>query len=150
MIRPAILDDVPALVDMGRRFHGASGYETFIPLVEGDLARSLRRIIRSSDARIVVYEAGGVIAGVAGVATVRSFFNKDVLIGVEQFVFLDNEHRGRRVADDLITRLEDEARDIGCKTMTLIGLENCLPDIVHDIYVRHGYELVEHAYMKRL
>jgi GNAT superfamily N-acetyltransferase len=151
VIRLATLEDVPALVLMGLAFHEASGYAPFISINAMSLAKSLRRIIRAEEnARLVVYDRAGVVVAAAGVVTTPSYFNADVIVGTEQFIFVSPDFRGAAHGSKLIDALEKSAKELGCQTLSLACLETLSPDLLHDVYLAHGYTLMEHMYIKRL
>jgi len=151
VIRPGRLEDVPALIPMGLAFHKASGYAPFIPIDSISLAKSLRRMIRAEgNARLVVFEQAGVVMAAAGVVTMPSYFNAGIVIGIEQFIFVSPDFRGASHGSKLIDALEKAAKDLGCQTMSLVCLQHLSPDLLHDVYLAHGYTLMEHMYIKRL
>ncbi len=151
MIRPARLEDIPALIPMGLAFHSASGYGSFISIDAISLAKSLRRMIRAEgNARLIVYERAGVVMAAAGVITMPSFFNADVIVGSEQFIFVSPDFRGASHGSKLIEALEKVAKELGCQTLSLACLETLSPELLHNVYLSHGYTLMEHMYIKRL
>lgn len=148
MIRLATLDDANEIIKIGIQFHKESGLEPLIPLDISWYSISVRKMIRAPDADIVVLDLGG-IKGAAALVTQRCFFNKDHIMGVEQFFWIYPEYRGRH-GKALMEGLEQRAKIIGCSTITMVTLQALKPEATGRFYVKNGYTPLEHAYVKSL
>lgn len=150
-LRLATVEDVPWLVRLGRQFHAASGYAATIPLDEDDLAKSMRRIIRSRDAFLLVQvDDMDVVHGAIAIASARSFFNASVTVGVEQFFWVDSHARRRGVGRSILRRAVELSRGVGISVLTMVSLEALEPGTAGEFYESEGFTLAEHSYVKRL
>jgi hypothetical protein len=147
-MRRATPSDLSALIELGEEFYNASGYESYLPLDKAHTAKSLRKMIHSPQASVLVYETSLGILGSVGLATMPSYFSKNI-IAIEQFIWVQPQARGKML-ELLIPALEDEARRLNCTVLTLIALENLRPKAVGRLYENKGYVRMENAYIKRL
>ena len=148
-VRRAEPRDVTSLVYLGVTFHSSAKLEDTYPFEAEHLARSLRRLLRSSNACILVACEGDKIVGTAGFVTTTSFFTR-VVAAYEHFWWVSPEYRGLKNGQALLVALEEEARKMGCSVMQMIALEALSPERVGAFYEANGYVPQERIYMKRL
>jgi GNAT superfamily N-acetyltransferase len=148
-IRRAEIQDVTKLVRLGEMFHTEAEAAAYIPLDQESLAQSFRMQIRASNASILVITKHDEIVGAAGLGMARNFFNKNVLVGIEQFFWVTPEHRGG-LGLKLIRGLEAEARELKCTHLIMISLEAVKPLATGRFYERLGYKCLEHSYIRKL
>jgi GNAT superfamily N-acetyltransferase len=147
MIRPATVEDVETIVDLGEIFHGQAGWADIADYVGEDCAASLTAMVESPDAIVLVAEEGGEIVGMAGGVTYPLYFNRGHRSGQELFWWV---RPGCRVGGKLLEALEGEARLLGCQSWAMIALDKIEPELMGRLYRRRGYRASEHTYMKRL
>lgn len=149
MIREAVLADIPALVAMGREFHGAAGWGDITSFSDEDCAQTLSNMIASDDAIIMVADRDGEIIGMSGGVTTPIYFNYGHKTGQELFFWMRPDARNGEGAR-LLAALEDAARAKGCQSWAMIALDKIRPEATGALYRRRGYRPAEHSWIKRL
>lgn len=149
MIRRALLDDVPAIAEIGERFHDLAGWHDVAEYVGEDCSATLITMIESAEHIVLVAEVEGKIVGIAGGLTFPLYFNHAHRSGQELFLYVEPGLRDG-TGGRLLTALEDEARAIGCKSWAMIALDKVEPELTGRLYRRRGYRASEHSYIKRL
>lgn len=145
MIRHAAPEDIPACVEMVRQFHTAAGLESTAAFVAEDFALTLERMIDAEEGILLVADDGGPI-GMAGGLAYPMYFNHAHKTGQEMFWWVLPDRRG--VGAELLSALEAEARQRGCKSWAMIGLEGMKS--VDSLYERRGYRPFERLWIKEL
>ena len=141
MIRSATLDDVPALLEMGARFHAMSPWSGF-PLDRDRLEENLRGFIASDHAAILVLDN---LRGAVGVFVAQAYFAA-ATVAQEMFWYCEAPSQGLALLD----AAEAWAKDKGADIMTMIRLEGVENERMDKIYRRRGYAPTEHNYMRAL
>lgn len=139
--RLAGIEDIPPLIELLREFAEASQYG-----IGYDEESIEETIISLLDHVLVVY--GDPPVGVAGAVIGPVFYNKHEKQAVELFWWVKPECRG--VGRFLIEKLESESKRKGAKRIAMLCLESLSPEKVGEMYVKNGYVLKEHGYMKEL
>lgn len=148
MIRRATPGDVCAIAALGAGFHDLAGWSDVAGYSAADCEASLRWMIDSADAVLLVAECDGDVVGMAGGIAAPLYFNFAHKHGQELFFFIAPEHRGFGGA--LLDALEAEARVIGCASWQMIALDRVNPEATGRLYQRRGYRASEHSFIKRL
>jgi GNAT superfamily N-acetyltransferase len=141
MIRAATADDVPRLVEMGRRFRSETGYAKVLaenPAKMAELATQL-----AATGGLLVSERNGALVGMLGYVIYPHFISGETTCN-EAFWWVEPEHRGEGVK--LLREAEKRAKEAGAKNMAMIAPN----DRVANLYRRMGYEFVESAYQRTL
>jgi GNAT superfamily N-acetyltransferase len=139
-IRPATLDDVPAMVDLNRQL----GY----PTTEPELRTRLEPILASAaDAVLVADETDKPVAWIH-VAIERTLEATDV--AVVRGLVVDETHRSGGVGLALLTAAEAWAKQHGCVAVTVRS--RVVRERAHRFYEREGYVRVKtsHVFTKPL
>ncbi len=147
MIRAAVLDDVPALLDMAVQFHASSGYSRFISLDKQVVQYLLRSLIEMPTGAVFVAESfGGELSG-AILGMIVPHFIAGQQVATELGWWVDPGSRGL-TGPRLLERFEKWAKDSGAMLITMIEP----PDSpkVGALYERRGYACIEKSYMKAL
>lgn len=147
MIRPATPGDMAALVEMGARFHAASGLAETAGFVAQDFAATAGRMIEDEAAILLVAETGEQCLGMAGALTFPFYSNGSHRTAQEVFWWVEPAARGN-VGVALLDGLENEAMARGCASMIMIELDHLKP--VGPLYARRGYKRAEHSWIRRL
>lgn len=148
MIRPATVDDIPAIAQLGEMFHAQAGWDE-IPYRMQDCAASLTAFFAADCFICLVSETNGEIDGMAAGAISPVYFNQDHLSGEELFWWVaDNapQMTGMRLLDGL----EKAALDRGCLTWQMKSLARLNGDRMAALYERRGYRSSEQSFIKRL
>ena len=141
MIRAATSDDVPRLVEMGRRFRAETGYARHLaenPAKMAELATQL-----ADAGSLLVSERNGAIVGMLGWIVYPHFISGEMM-GTEVFWWVEPECRGEGIK--LLREAERVARTQGAAKMQMIAPT----DRVATLYQRLGYEFVEAGYQRAL
>ena len=144
-VRLATAADIPALVEMGARFHAFSADP--VPYCRDSAALSAQGLLQMGFALIA--ERDGEAVGMIGVAVVPLFFNARTQLAQELMWWVADDARGTGAALALLRAAEDEARARGAGRLQMIALANS-PDHVALIYTRLGFRHCETAYVKEL
>jgi GNAT superfamily N-acetyltransferase len=147
MIRPATLEDMPRLVEMGERFFKTAGWEDIAEWDDASITRTLTHLIEQDVGAIFVLDDGAQLVGMAGGMLNPFYFNLHHLTGQELFWWVEPEHRGQ--GSLLFDALEGWARDAGAQSFSMIALDNIRPELMGRIYRMRGYRAAEHSYIKR-
>ncbi len=143
MIRAADLDDIPRLVDMGRRFIEETEYRSAIGFNHHALAALMRKLIAMGDGAIFVLTPAQTPVGMIGVHVFAHPLSGETF-AAEVFWGVDPEWRGP--GKTLVTIAEDWARGKGAVKMHMISPS----DKVARAYRRLGYAKLEEHYQKDL
>lgn len=149
MIRPARLDDMPAMLALLADFHAASGMGAVAPYCAESMAATLARMMDNNAAILLVAEHNGDVVGVAGGSVFPAYWNQAQTIGQESFWWADPAHRGR-IGPAMLENLEQEARNRGAVRFLMVCLEALRPTAVGELYRRRGYEALEHSYVRAI
>lgn len=150
MIRKAEFSDVPAMLEIGRRFHSATLYATYGATFSPEkLGESLSNYLSSSDACVLVAEKNGALVGVACAVKTQLYMSDDD-VAVELFWWVEPEARGGTLAIRLMNHLEQWATQAGCKCMAMSSMATIEGSPADDIYSRRGYRNIEKSWIKGL
>lgn len=139
MVREAVGADIPAILDLGERFHGLSPWRDR-PFNRDATEQTVRNLIASPHGALL-FNGAGILGGV-----LAPIYFGGGLIAQELFWFAD---RGGR---ELIKGFEGWARDNGADGVLMVNLAlNARTDALMDrMYQRMGYGLRERHYWKDL
>lgn len=154
-IRPATMDDVPAIVAMAQRFYPDSPY----PSIYGDMPEeqaaglAIVAMYGMAEAGIVpgvmlVAERDGVLVGMLCCHIDPATFTPAV-IAAELVWWVEPEHRGGMTAVRLLLSGENDAREKGATVINMSALATS-PEEAHMIYMKLGYAPTHTVYTKRL
>ena len=149
MIREAESGDIPAIVEMGVRFHAASGYADITGYDRLSAARTFENLIASPDGMILVWEDEGAITGTAAALAFPFFFNSAHRHAQEFFWWCEPSARGR-AGPALLVALEKWAIAVGVQSLALASLASMRPNAVGRLYERAGYRASDATYVKGL
>ena len=144
-VRPATDRDLPAIVELGRRFHACSGEAVAYDVNSADAtARGLMQM-----GFVLLAEAGEGPVGMIGVAVVPMFFNYARTLAQELMWWVDEDGRSAGTALALLRAAEAEARARGACRLQMIALASSPPHVAR-LYERLGYQHRETAFSKDL
>lgn len=136
MIRPATLDDIPGLLEMGKRFADEAGVTARIGWDDESVADMLAGLIESPDG-IVLVSAKGMIGGYVAAHP----FNRNVRMFVELFWRAED---GQGLA--LLNAAEAQSEALGATKSVMVAMDGM--ERTSRLYGRLGYALCEAQYMK--
>jgi hypothetical protein len=139
LTRKATLEDLPHILEMGRRFHAMSSWsdQEFCPI---QTSQTVMNLINSPDG-VVFYNGEGMLGGLLAQSPFTPGYNAH-----EFFWFAD---RGGR---DLIQAFERWAEEKGANGVLMLNLTlgPRTDKIMDRMYSRRGYEMRERTYFKDL
>ena len=140
MIRDAGLDDIPRIVDLGERMAARAGLDGHVGYDRDSVASTLAHLIESPDG-ILICDDDGMIGGLC----YPHPFNISVKNGQELFWYSEG-----KTGLTLLDACEAKAKAIGAKFWTMLCEETMRPKVVGNLFLRRGYRLLEHSYIKEL
>lgn len=144
MIRHAAESDIPAMLEMGRRFHEHSRLAE-VPFDADSFRATIKNGMQDEAQVYLVAEEWGALTGMTAGVTYPAYFNHNVLSGQELFWWSEG-HSGAA----LFHALEQWAAGRGCRSFTMVALQNSDLSRISRLYERRGYRPVEHSFMKEL
>ncbi len=146
MIREATHEDISSILVMGRKFFDLAGWPEIAEWDVGSVIDLLERLIAAPAGFLFVVDDGEV-RGMAGGMVVPFCYNTAVLVGHEQFFWVEPEARGRD-SIALFDALENAARDRGARGFSMFNIEGLKSDALARLYRRRGYKVKENTFMK--
>lgn len=105
MIRPATVDDLPAILSLSKSLHSESRYQS-LPYSGTKFGELLHRLIDSPDGMVAVAERDGRVIGTIA-AIISEHYFADAIISYELGLYVDKPYRGTlagyRLAKEYIT-----------------------------------------------
>lgn len=144
-IRPATREDVPAIVEMGRRFYAASGYEAIAPASNPSIAGLA--ILTMESGVMLVAEADDELVGMASLFIEPFTFNPAVTIASELAWWIEPAHRGGMLAVRMMAAIEAACRAKGVDRIRMATLATSPPQAAA-LYERLGYQHSDSHYMR--
>jgi GNAT superfamily N-acetyltransferase len=147
VIRPAALEDVPAIVEMGQAFVHEL-YEAHIAQNPEQMRALVARLILGGPDSVVFVHVGGSgsVDGMIGAIAYDHHVSGERIAG-EVFWFVDPASRGS-IGIRLLKAAERWAREQGASSMEMI--QPIAAPMVGDIYKRLGYGPVEVSWRRKL
>lgn len=146
MIRPATIDDIPKLMELGQRHYDESGYDGIIPFDADSAEQSLRDLMDSDDAILLVM-CEPEIVGMIGGATRTSWINRNHKIAAHLVWWVEPAYRRTIAAADLLFQFMEWASGTGARTLCMGGIHGSPPS---RLYERLGFVKMEQIYGKAL
>lgn len=137
MIRPATHDDIPAMIEMGKRFTDKAGFSEHIGYDPESVEALLIGLIEG---------AGICLVGERCMAAALVFphpYNQAHIAAQELFWWSEG-----REGMLLLSALEQAVRERGAQSLTMITVEAIAAEQMGRIYTKRGFSSVEHHYMK--
>ena len=147
MIRPATEADIPAIVEMSRRFYVTTSYSAFAAMDDDTVAALSAWLI--NDGVLLVADAGNGPMGMVGLAITPFMFNRDVTTAHEVIWWVSPEAQGAGVGRQLLEAVAPACKAKGAIAVQMMHLANSPPQ-AGELYRRLGYDLSEVSYTKEL
>lgn len=138
MIREATHDDIPAIMEMGKRFADAAGVTAKVGWDDESVRTLLGALIDNEDGVLLVCESGMI----GGVVYAHPFNNARRVF--QEFFWRSEGREGLR----LLEAAEDAARARGADRSIMLGMDS-LPRLDR-LYSRKGYAPTERSYIKEI
>lgn len=149
MIREATLEDVPALVEMGRYFADRAQIKELgdIGFCEQSVGTMIETLIKGNDTVVFV---DTLMRGCIGGGVYPFWMNTAHLASNGLFWWVTEEARASTVGRKLWTALEKWSKTKGCTLFQMTCLEGYEPNRIEEMYKRRGYVPLEHVFTKVL
>ena len=144
-VRNATLSDVPAIVEMSRKFYATttySGWADFNAESVHDLASNL-----TENHLMLVADDGAKLIGMVGLFVAPFMFNGDVTAAYEVVWWVDPSEQGQGAGKALLAAVEPACRAKGCKAIQMVHLSTSPPQAA-GIYERMGFRHSESSFTK--
>ncbi|MDB6036016.1 MAG: hypothetical protein JWM16_6354 [Verrucomicrobiales bacterium] len=138
--RLATVEDIPALVEMGQKFHTMSPHASMGAYDPEAVARVIAFMIESPQSVVLTNGTGAIGATYAPI-----FFGPSQWLCEENFFF--SEGRG---GFDLLDGLIEHARGWGASHVSMSTLENAKAHVIDRLMTRKGFRFIERRYIKEL
>ena len=135
MIREATLDDIPAIMEMGRSMAQESPRFARLEWSERKVAKLLRTMILAPAALVLVADEGG--AFFLGIAT-EHWMSTDK-VAADYAIYVSPERRGSALASAMIDRYKAWAIEQGAKVITLGISTGVHPERTAVLFERKGF-----------
>jgi GNAT superfamily N-acetyltransferase len=136
MIRPATLADIPALLEMGRKFAEKARLNAHVGYDPLSVAECLRAMVMGGHP-VFIGKSGAI-----GATVTRHPFNEEHIHAQELFWWSEG-----REGLALLRALEDYCAE-HAHSLTMITLEAVEPERTGRLYERLGFAPLEHSYVK--
>lgn len=145
MIREATEDDIPRLVEMGRRFIEESVYKDFMVENPEQMESLIGQILANPQGRILVSENDGKPNGMLALIAFPHYFSGELIAG-EIVWWVDPEARAGGTGLKLMRKAEQLAIEMGAVKMQMVAPD----ERIGKLYQHFGYEKVESTYQLKL
>lgn len=137
MIRPATLADIPAMIEMGKRFTDAAGFSEHV----GYDAESVEALLKG-----LIGGAGVCLVGPDCMAAALVFphpYNQAHISAQELFWWSEG-----RQGVALFDALESAVKARGAQSFVMLTIEAMRPDVMARFYRSRGYRPIERGFIK--
>ena len=146
MIRRATEGDIPAIVEMSRKFYATTSYAGFTPMDDDTVAELTRGLLGHV---MLVAEVDGQVCGMAGLFLAPFMFNRSARTAHEVVWWVDPEAQGAGVGKALLQAIVAACKEAGCSAIQMIALASSPPQ-AGMIYERAGFAHSETCYTMTL
>jgi GNAT superfamily N-acetyltransferase len=148
-IRPATLDDLEALIELGSVMHAEGAY-AFLPYHRDKAADVILEHLETPESQCVFVAVAdeapvGMLAG-----SISEYYFCDERIASDTFLFVTPEHRSWSAAVGLIRAFRDWATALGARELCLSISSNVRVERIAKLYERLGLSFVGGTFKQRL
>ena len=149
MIRHAVSEDIPYLVEMGGRFYNDAGLkENGFDFRPEDLASFMKNLVSNEMLALFVSHDGNLLTGSIGGIVSPWFMDFRQRILTEQWWWVDPEHRGGDQAALLLDRFILWGKDKGASILTMVSIGSANEKAVKRYYRMKGFKYLESHFIK--
>lgn len=146
MIRPATLEDIPEIVDLGRMFLNATVLKDLAPYDDDSAAATIQNMIESENSAVFVLDVGQIVGFITGVI-VPLYWNFNLLSAQQCAYFVHPDFRGAG-SIKLLKAWEDWAAAEGVAVISSGAKKDDRFKGMDDMLTRRGYIELESIHMK--
>ena len=145
-VRVASPEDFHAVLPMAEKFYNSTSFSKLLPF---DVPSILEFYIHMLEKGFVIVAEteDGSLAGMLGASIHPFHLNINHLVCTEAMWWVEPEHRGQRLAGDMLDMFERMAKTAGC-TLTCMAKLDTTPEGVGAYYESRGYRATETSYIK--
>lgn len=147
MIRPAVVDDLPRLLEMGRAFNVEAGYAEIVPFDQDSFGRTLAALAAAKV--LMVIDHKGAAVGMAGADIGASVCNHQVRIAREAFWYIEPEHR-KGGGLSMLNALECAAKNHGVSIFDVVAENGKRDEALARLYRAAKFNPAERTFRKFL
>lgn len=144
-VRNATLDDVPAIVEMSRKFYATTTYSGWSDF-NADTVHALASGLAEHHVMLVA-DDGEKLIGMVGLFVAPFMFNGAVTAAYEVVWWVEPDEQGQGAGKALLAAIEPACRAKGCKAIQMVHLSTSPPQAAA-IYERVGYRHTESSFTK--
>lgn len=145
MIRKATAADVPAIVEMSKKFYSSTDDAGHVPMCEETVA-NLAAMLAESHIMFIA-EVDGKAVGMIGAYVAPGMFNAAAVAAHEVVWYVDESARSSGVGRALLTAADNERRARGCWKFEKATLATS-PKFADDILISSGFVPSYKSFMK--
>lgn len=148
-VRVAGVTDIPAIVRMGKQFHGLTAYARNSTLDEADVRRQLLAMVRSEagDVVFVAERSDRAIVGMLGAIVTSPWFNRGYRVMQELFWWVNPEGRRERAGGELLAAIEAWWPKYA-NGLLMLATPNIEPEKMSRLYRMKGFAPFDTYYAK--
>ena len=150
IIRPAKLEDVPAMIEITREFFAVTEYSEFLTFSAHTVSALYTSLIAGDKNVILVVEIDGRLIGLTAALVFPSWLNADITIAQELLWWIEPAYRKKEIGIALLDALEAAVCEKGAVSFIVACLENLEPDRLARLYIRRGYKPFERNFIMGL
>lgn len=147
-IRIATVGDIEQITPHLREFYAETPYSMEFAFHEESVEGLVANLIKETSRDCIVAEYEDKIVGVIGLCAVPMFFNLNIHVASELFLWVGEKYRKAGVAKLLIDEAEQWAVHVGCHFCDLALLKGS--PRIESFYKAQGYTELESHYFKRV
>lgn len=140
MIRDAVMEDIPAILEMGKRFAEEAGVIDQVGWDDADVSEMIEDLI-TNDEHIMLVGERGMIGGI----TFPHNFNRKTRV-FQEVLWRSEGREGLR----LLKEAERRAKALGASRVVMLTTAGMKPEATGRLYERLGYEAGEMIYSKAI
>lgn len=144
-VRVGTPEDFHQILPMAEKFYNSTSFSRVLPF---DVPSILEFYIQMlNQGFVVVAEVEGKLVGMLGALVHPFHLNINHLVATEGMWWVEPEHRGLRVAGDMMDMMERMAKTAGCSLVVMAKLDTS-PEGLGTYYESRGYKPTETSYIK--
>jgi len=149
MIRPAYIEDIPALIVLGERMYLESRYTEHSKFCPDKCAALARQLITSESGCVLVAEKGGEVIGWMAGGIAEQYFSRR-LMAFEYGLFISPEHRGSTAGARLVKAFIKWAGDNGAASVSMGITTGVHEERTGALYTRMGLQRTGSIYAREI
>lgn len=148
MIRPATIDDIPRIVELGAMLHAESDEYRDIGYDRGKVAETMAGLMQESGVIFLYVSGGEIIGGLAGALT-EFWFSREKIAG-DYSLFVHPDHRHGMIAVKLVLAFHAWAKMLGARQVKMGVTTGIALDGTSNLYQSLGMRHCGNLFVKDL